>query len=154
MAWKIRAEGRGDRLVARAKVVVVGFHVFDEGCFQGFVLSRYAVVGRALEDRQMLRLLGDQRDRLDARRTGADDAHSAAGEIHAVLGPLARVIGIALEIGEAGKVRNVCRAQATGGHDEVIRAGGVVAVDLYVPALALHVIGRRCDGGLEADQAP
>jgi hypothetical protein len=46
-------------------------------------------------------LRGDDRDRLDGRGAGADDAHALPGEVHALVRPVPRVIPRALEALEA-----------------------------------------------------
>ena len=55
------------------------------------VLRRNAVVGRALEDDELIGLPGDLRDRLDAGRAGADDGDPLAGEVDALVRPLTGV---------------------------------------------------------------
>ena len=51
-------------------------------------------VRRALEDVQVRGLLGDDRDRLDRRRAGADDADPLAGEVDALVRPVAGVVPV------------------------------------------------------------
>jgi len=51
------------------------------GLVQGPVVGIGVVIWRADEDRQMLGLLGDERDKLGAGRSGADDADALAGEL-------------------------------------------------------------------------
>ena len=79
-------------------------------------------VRRALEHGQMRGLLGDQRDRLDARRSRADHGDALAGEIDAVMRPAAGEIDLALEILDAVDLRRLRRGETAGGHD-VIAAG-------------------------------
>ena len=56
------------------------------------IAGRYSVVRRALEDEEVLRLLGDERDRLNCRRAGADDADALAGEVDLLMRPATGVI--------------------------------------------------------------
>ena len=65
-----------------------------------------AEVSGALEDVQMLRLLGDDRDHLDAGRSGADHADPKAGEIHALMRPETGVVPFALEPLDAFEIRH------------------------------------------------
>lgn len=55
-------------------------------------------IGRALEDRELRRGLGDFLDRLHARRARADDGDALASEIHGLLRPEPGVEGLALEV--------------------------------------------------------
>ena len=76
----------------------------------------------ALEHRQLARLLGDDRHRLDRRRSGADDADALAGEIDLFMRPVAGVVDLALEAIEALDVGHPRVRQAAGGeHDEFCR---------------------------------
>ena len=45
----------------------------------------------------------DHRDGLDRRGAGADNADPQAGEIHALMRPVAGVVGVALETVQTGK---------------------------------------------------
>ena len=65
----------------------------------------------------MLRVLGDDRDGLDARGAGADDADPLAGEIHFLVRPRAGVIRPAGEVVDSWKRRHVGRRQAPDGGD-------------------------------------
>ena len=64
-------------------------------------------------------LFGDDRDRLDGRRTGADNSDALSGEIHALMRPIAGVVGLALEAVQAREVRHPCGGQAAGRHHAV-----------------------------------
>lgn len=67
----------------------------------------------------MIGLLGDQRNGLDARGSGADHADAFAGEVDALVRPETGVEHIATEGLTARNVRNVCgREAARGAHDE------------------------------------
>ena len=70
----------------------MAFSAFISSGRQRPVVRRKAEVRRALEHGQVLGLLGDDRDRLDARRAGADDADPLAGEVHRLVGPVAGVV--------------------------------------------------------------
>jgi len=54
-----------------------------------------------LEDCQVLRLLGDQRDGLDRRGSGADDGDALTGEVDAFMRPAS---GVGLGAGEVGSI--------------------------------------------------
>ena len=57
------------------------------------VPRRHGEGGGALEHRELGGLLGDDRDRLDGRRARADHADALPGEVDALVGPLAGVVG-------------------------------------------------------------
>src|SRR3989344_4561321 len=69
-----------------------------------FILSGNAVVGRALEDGELFGLFRDDRDHLDAARTGSDQGDTLASEVHPFAGPLRAVIPLA---GEGGEVLQI-----------------------------------------------
>ena len=113
-------------------------------------MRRHRVVGGALEDGEVLGLLGDHGDGLDRRRAGADHAHRLAGEVDSLMRPVAGVIGRPLELLEARDLRRVGRRQAAhGGDDEPRgdasrRAGGAGPLGLDLPDAGGLV--ERCPG--------
>ena len=111
----------------------------------------HAEVRRPLEDVQVLRLLGDLRDQLDAGRARADDAHAPAGELDALLRPARAVVPLALEVVEALERRPVHRRQAPGCHDAVGRRvpRAVLGGDLPAPV----DVARGCDARAQLDVA-
>ena len=68
-------------------------HLRVQRCVEG----GNAVVRCALEDEEMLRLLGDERDALDGRGAGADDAHPPPRKVDLLFGPVSGVVGRAGE---------------------------------------------------------
>ena len=121
---------------------------------------RRAVVGgqgkvrRALEDGQLGRLLGDQRDRLDAGRPRADHRDALAGEIDALMRPAAGEIDLALEILDAVDLRRLGRGETAGGHDVIAAGYAGTAVGLEQPASGRFIPVRRGHLGVEADIRP
>ena len=129
-------------------------------CGIGPVLGRPREVRRALEDGELGGLLGDDRDRLDARRAGADDGHPLAGEVDALVRPAGRGVDVALEAVGALDVGHLRQRQAPGGHHEVAardvvagarcaRASGdaassQVACSTRVVELGCRGAGRAC----------
>ena len=107
------------RLPAQLRIVVFpGLLVLRR---QVVVARRKRVVRRALEHGQVLRLRRDHRDRLDRRRAGADDADAQAGEVHALMRPLAGVVGLALEARQPLEVRRARVGERAGRHDHMLR---------------------------------
>ena len=105
---EIRRRSREDGLAAPEHVPVGGEArqvALDLSLAQGRVEGRKGEVGSPLEDGDLGRLLGDQRDGLDGRRTGADHGHPLAGEVDALMGPKAGQVGLAPEAVSAGNVR-------------------------------------------------
>ena len=79
-----------------------------------------AEIRGALKHRELAGLLGDHRHRLDRRRSGADHADAQAGEIDRLVRPVAGVVDLALEVGEALDVGHPRIRQAAGGeHDDI-----------------------------------
>ena len=98
-------------------------------------------------------LLGDDRDRLDRRRAGADHADALAGEVDALVRPAAGVVRRALEAVDAREVRRVRRRQAAGRHDAERAETSVAALGRDRPAPRRLVEGGRGDARVELDVA-
>jgi hypothetical protein len=98
-------------------------------------------------------LLGDQRDRLDPRRPGADDRDPLAGEVDVVMRPAGRVEGGAGERAETRDFRQLRRRQDTRGEDEEPRFDGLAAVGRHPPAARALVPPCPDDAGVELDVA-
>ncbi|MGY4622352.1 hypothetical protein ACVWY3_000108 [Bradyrhizobium sp. USDA 4486] len=118
------------------------------------VMRRQREVRRALEHGEMRGLLGDQRDRLDRRRSGADHGDALAGEIDPVMRPAPGEIDLALEILDAVDLRRFRRGEAAGGHDVMAAGDGRAVVGRELPALGCLVPSGFGDLGPEADVAP
>src|SRR5262249_53562032 len=78
------------------------------------VVRRPREVWRALEDRQLRRLLGDERNRLDARRSRADDGDALAGEIDPGVRPATGEVHLAREAIDARDVGSLRVREAAG----------------------------------------
>src|SRR5205823_3947412 len=75
---------------------------------------------RALEYVQVLGLCGDDRNGLNRRRAGADDADMPAGEVYAVMRPSGSVVGRAAECPGALELRLVRRRETAGRHHAIV----------------------------------
>src|SRR5262249_45004102 len=120
------------RLLAELRVVLL--HPLLDVAVERRIVGRDAVVRRALEHVQVPRLPGDDRDRLNGRGAGADDADALASEVHALVRPAAGVIPGALEVLEPGELRHLRAGQTAGGHDAEARGEAIAAVGLDRPA--------------------
>ena len=119
------------------------------GLRQRAVVGRDREVRRALEDRDRGRLLRDQRDRLDARRPRADHADALPREVDAVVRPLTRVVGVALEVLEARVLRHPGHREAARGHDAEACAEAITLVRGDVPSGRGVVVVGGGDAGVE-----
>src|SRR5918994_5687362 len=106
------------------------------------VAEREGVVGGALEDGEVVRLLGDLLGDLDAGRAGADGPDPLAGEVDALVGPLGGVVPIASKVLQAGDVRHVRRGQGAQGGDEEARRDDVTRIRTDLPTVRLLVERR------------
>src|ERR1700741_945277 len=82
---------------------VAGLDALEIFAGQGLITRGDAVVGGALEDVEMPGLLGDDRNRLDARRSGADHRHPLAGEVDVIMRPVRGVVDLARERPQAAE---------------------------------------------------
>ena len=89
---RARSERDHRLTVARAQARVVRLDRWPSRRVELAVVRGHGVVRGALEHEQLVGLLGDDRDRLDSRRAGADDADALAAEVDTFVGPLAGVI--------------------------------------------------------------
>src|SRR5947208_868612 len=102
----------------------------------------------------MLRLLGDDRYRLDAGRARANDTYSQPGEIHPVMRPQAGVIPLPREILQTRVVRRPRRRKIARRHDAKARGRGMPFVSGNRPCTCLAVEGRFLHPRVELDVAP
>src|SRR6516162_7335079 len=93
---------------AAPDVVVIVARELDVRKCHGGVARRDAVVCGALENGQMLRLLGDDGRCLDAGRAGPNLADPLTREIDAFMRPSASVVPLALEGLQAFEFRYIC----------------------------------------------
>ena len=117
------------------------------------VVRRDGKARRALEDDQLLGLCGDERDRLDARRSGTDHRDPLAGEVHRIVGPVAGEVHLAREPLEAADVGLLGYGQASGGHHQMAATDLVAAVGADPPCRRRVVPVRLRDPGAERDVA-
>src|SRR5947209_7949807 len=102
----------------------------------------------------MLRLLGDDRYRLDARRARANDTYSQPGEINPVMRPQAGVIPLPGEVLQTRVVRRPRRRKIARRHDAKARRRGNPFVSRYLPCVCLAIEGRLLDPSAELDVTP
>ena len=130
VACDVGSEGGGHLTVGGAERVVVGFADGDSIRVERTVVSRDRVVRRALEHGEVRCLLGDDRDRLNARRPGADHGDPLAGEVDRLVRPLPGVEEAAAVVAHALELGGVGRREAAGRHhdesrcDLLARVGG------------------------------
>ena len=124
----IAADGEG-RVVGRAPARrILGLVLALALGLHRPVARRQAEIGGALEDGEVLGLLGDDRDHLHARRAGADHADPQPGEVDALMRPQAGVVPLALEVVDALEVGHARRREIARGHHAVARAHLLAAV--------------------------
>src|SRR3546814_3235347 len=117
------------------------------------VAGRDAEVRRALEDGEVRRLLGDDRDRLDRRGAGSDPGDAPPREVHGLVRPCAGVERAAAEAVDAGNFGQLGGGQAAGRHHAVLRRYPLAAVGAHVPAAGALVEGGAGDARVEGDVA-
>ena len=134
------------RVVVLPRALVVVVH--------RLVARRHAEVRRSLEDVEMLGLLGDPRNGLDAGRTGADHADPLAGEVNAFVRPCPGVIGVAAKRLHVGEVRRARCRQAAGRHHAETRTQPLTVIGAHVPRRGALFEVRIADAHVELDVAP
>ena len=146
---KIEAGRACARLGAERRIIRLGrLQIFRR---QLFVPGRHRPGRRALEHRERCGLLRDDRNRLDRRGAGADDADTQAGEVDTLMRPFAGVIDGSAKILETLESRTVRRRQAADRHDAEFCAHAVAAVGLDVPAFCVFIERRRGHARVEHD---
>ena len=118
------------------------------------VVRGHRVVGRALEDEEVLRLLGDDRDRLDGRRAGADDADPLPVKVDRLVRPCAGVVTRSRERVQTFDPRRVRRGEAPRRHDAVPCTHAVAGARAKHPASGALVECRGEHPDTEPDVAP
>ena len=106
-------------------------------------------IRRALKHRELARLLGDDRHRLDRRRARADDADAQAREIDRLMRPVAGVIDLALEFLQPLDIGHPRIRQAAGGEHDVFCGDGLAVGCRHRPAVGALVEGGAIDAGIE-----
>ena len=139
---------------AGAARTVVGLDLFQLLCGDGLVLRRHAVVGGALEHREVRRARRDLRRHLHAARPRADETHAFAGEVHPVQRPVGAVVPFTLETLQARKLRRLRDRQAAGGHDAVGSDEPLPRASRHAPQTGHLVVNGGGHAGVELDVAP
>src|SRR5207249_2914697 len=113
-----------------------------------------AEIGCPLKDVKMLRLLCDDRYRLDARRTGSNHAYSQSGEVDSLMGPQPGMIPFSLETLQTREAWRPRRRKIARRHDAKARGRSGAFVSLYRPCVGLAVEDRLFDPSVKLDVAP
>ena len=146
---KIEAGRASARLGAERRIIGLGrLQIFRR---QLFVPGRHRPGRGALEHRERGSLLRDDRNRLDRRGAGTDDADAQAGEVDTLMRPFAGVIDRSAKILETLKIRTVRRRQAADRHDAELRTHSIAAVGLDLPAICVFIERRRGHARVEHD---
>ena len=140
-------------LGTRAQGKIVGLDRGLRRRIERGVVGRNCVVRRPLEDREMIGGLRDDRDRLDRRRAGADDADALARETDFVVGPIAGMQRLASETLEPFDLRTVDDGEASRRHDQIAAGEALAVLGFDRPAADRLVETRRRHGLAEADVA-
>jgi hypothetical protein len=101
----------------------------------------------------MRRLLGNDRDRLDSRGACPNDPDALAAEVHALMRPMAGVVGLALKGVDAREFGHVGRREAAGSHDAMGSRHPLAIADFKNPAVVDLVKGRRMHPCVELNVA-
>ena len=112
-----------------------------------------AVVGGALEYRELLGLLRDFGNCLHCSGTSADHRNALVGEINALVRETAGVIPLALKFFQAPDLRHVGGRKAANGRNEVARRNVFAAVKMNRPALGLFIKFRARHARAKLDVA-
>ena len=98
-------------------------------------------------------LLGNDRDRLDSRGACPNDPDALAAEVHALMRPMAGVVGLALKRVDAREFGHVGRREAAGSHDAMGSRHPLAVADFKNPAVLDLVKGRRMHPRVELNVA-
>src|SRR6266478_10008962 len=117
------------------------------------VARRDAVIGRALEHRDVRGLLGDDGYRLDRGGARAYDRNAAACEVHRLMRPFAGVEGSAFKGLDTGKIGHASGREAAGRHHDVERNDRLASARMHPPTRACLVEDRGVDARVEGYEA-
>ena len=120
---------------------------------EGTVVRRRGVRRGPLEHGQPGGLLGNDRDRLDPGRAGADDGDPLAADVDGLMWPNGRVVGRSAERVDAVDLWQLRRRQAAGRHQQELRRHLVAVVGRHDPVTRPFLEHRRVDARLETDVA-
>jgi hypothetical protein len=112
---------------------IVGLAVGDLRRTQPPIACGQRVRRGALEDGQVVGLLGDDRDGLDAGRAGTDDADPLPGQVDALMRPVRGQIGRASERLDARDLGQFRRRQAAGRHHQETGGDGLAVLGADQP---------------------
>jgi hypothetical protein len=115
------------------------------------VVRRDGEVRGALEDRELAGLAGDERDGLDARRTGSDDRDPLAREVSTLVRPAAGEVDLPGETAGAVDVGRLGHRQAASGHDVVPAPHLPAAAGRDHPLFPRFIPAGGGDGGGKLD---
>ncbi len=101
----------------------------------------------------MAGLLGDDRHRLDRRRTRADHGDALAGEIHGMMRPMAGMIDFAFEFLQALDVGHPRVRKTPGGEDDMARGDGIALRRRHRPQTGGFIEYGALDAGRELNVA-
>jgi hypothetical protein len=118
---------------------------------QRSVALRHAIVGSALENRQMCDFARDRLDHLNACRTGTDDSYALACEAHRIARPARRVIALSGEPLDSLDGRKLVSGQAAGGRNQIASANSMPSIRLHHPRAVLRIVVCAHDPRIEAD---
>ena len=128
------------RVIGRAPPLdIFGLVLALARLIQRRIACRQAEVGSALEDVEMLGLLGHVRDHLHTGRARPDDTDPQASEIDALLRPKAGVVPLALKILEAFELRHLRGREVAGRHDAVGRGNDRAIIGGQRPQVRLAI---------------
>ena len=116
-------------------------------------MRRHRIVRCALEHRQVLGLLRNDRDRLDRGRPRADDADALPGEIHALMRPARGAVDRALERLEPGEGHIRRNGETPCREDQMPAAHGRAIIRRHIPNLRRVIPVRRGHPRVEPDVA-
>ena len=134
-----------------AYLVVIGAEEIPLLRRQRRVARRHAEIGGALEHGELAGLLRDDRNRLDARRAGADHRDPLAGEIHRLVRPVPGVIDLAGKVRETLEVRHAGIGQAARRQHDELRPHGLSVRRRDRPVPCALVEHRALHAGIELD---
>src|SRR5260370_25009864 len=118
---------------------------------QGCIPSGNREIGGALEHGEMRRPLGDNRNRLNTRRPGANDGDSLARKIHAFGWPVGCMEYAASKILQSCQVGRLWNRQTACCHDEEACAESAPVACIDDPARTLFIETRGYDPSIEKD---
>ena len=137
----------------RADLAVAGLHLVEFARLELAHGPRKRVGRRALEDGEVLGLLGDNRDQLHARRTGADDADPLTAEVDVVPRPAAGEQRGAREGVHTLDVGFERRGEDARRGDDERRGERLARFGFHRPRRVVLVERHRGDVGVEPDVA-